>query len=139
MPESTKLFKGFNLRFSYVNKQHMKVMVKWEEEAETGRKSKTQIIMDALEQYYDRLENPKKYESQMVYVKAEDLERLKNEIQVEVYQELARFFASGFVGNSSFVNPSVELQNGALPTVEQREEGAAVKVADKDDMNCTME
>lgn len=139
MPESTKLFKGFNLRFSYVNKQHMMVMVKWEEEAETGRKSKTQIIMDALEQYYDRLENPKKYESQTVYAKAEDLERLKNEIQIEVYQELARFFASGFVGNSSFVNPSVAPQNGDTPTTERHEEGVAIKVVDTDDMNGTTE
>ena len=143
MPETTNLFRGFNLRFSMTNKQHLDVLIRWEEEAETGRKSKTQIIMDALEEHYNRIDNPEGNEAQATYVKAKDLELLKNEIRVEMYQELARFFMGGCVGNTMSGNILSGLENDNSQNTSTEEdndmEGIGVLANDKAVMDRVME
>lgn len=143
MPETTNLFRGFNLRFSMTNKQHLDVLIKWEEEAETGRKSKTQIIMDALEEHYNRIDNPGGNEAQTIYVKAKDLEQLKNEIRVEMYQELARFFMGGCVGNAASGNVLSGLGNDNSQNVSIEEDndmdGIGALTNDKAVMDRVME
>ena len=143
MPETTNLFRGFNLRFSMTNKQHLDVLIRWEEEAETGRKSKTQIIMDALEEHYNRIDNPEGNEVQATYVKAKDLEQLKNEIRVEMYQELARFFMGGCVGNTASGYILSRLGNENLQNTNTEEdnnmEGIEALANDKAVMDRVME
>lgn len=51
------LFRGFSVRFSFKKRQHVKMLEKFEDRKLNGGKSKNQIIMDALEMYYDALEN----------------------------------------------------------------------------------
>lgn len=143
MPETTNLFRGFNLRFSMTNKQHLDVLIRWEEEAETGRKSKTQIIMDALEEHYNRIDNPEGNEVQAAYVKAKDLEQLKNEIRVEMYQELARFFMGGCVGNtaSGYILSGLGNENSQNTSTEEDNnmEGIGALANDKAVMDRVME
>lgn len=143
MPETTNLFRGFNLRFSMTNKQHLDVLIKWEEEAETGRKSKTQIIMDALEEHYNRIDNPEGSEMQTTYIKAQDLEQLKNEIRVEMYQELARFFMGGCVRNTMSGNilSGLENENSQNKSTEEDNdmEGIGALANDKAVMDRIME
>lgn len=142
MPETTNLFRGFNLRFSMTNKQHLDVLIRWEEEAETGRKFKTQIIMDALEEHYNRIDNPEGNEVQATYVKAKDLEQLKNEIRVEMYQELAKFFMGGCVGNtaSGYILSGLGNENSQNTSTEEDNdmEGIGALVNDKAVMDRVM-
>lgn len=51
------LFRGFSVRFSFKKRQHVKMLEKFEDRKLNGGKAKNQIIMDALEMYYDSLEN----------------------------------------------------------------------------------
>ena len=51
------LFHGFSLRFSFKRDQHVRMLEKFEDRELNGGKSKNQVIMDALEMYYDNLEN----------------------------------------------------------------------------------
>ena len=51
------LFHGFSLRFSFKKDQHVRMLEKFEDRELNGGKSKNQVIMDALEMYYDNLEN----------------------------------------------------------------------------------
>ena len=52
MPEKNGLFYAFNLRFSFLNRQHVELLQKLEKESASGRKTRTRIIMDALEEYF---------------------------------------------------------------------------------------
>lgn len=143
MPETTNLFRGFNLRFSMTKKQHLDVLIRWDEEAATGRKSRTQIIVDALEEHYKRLDNPEGTQKQMTYLQAEDLEQIKNEIRMEMYRELARFFMGGYVGNTAGGNILSELRNGTSQNIDAEEnngmEGLGTLTSDEAIMDRVME
>ena len=48
----SKLFVSFMLRFSLINDQHVKVMDILDEVVKNDKRSKNQIVMDALEYYF---------------------------------------------------------------------------------------
>lgn len=51
------LFRPFSLRFSLKNEQHVKILQKFNDKKLNGGRVKNQIVMDALEMYFDELEN----------------------------------------------------------------------------------
>ena len=53
---SGDLFRAFTVRFSFKKKQHVRMLQKFEDKKLNNGKSKNQIVMDALEVYYDVLE-----------------------------------------------------------------------------------
>lgn len=53
---SGDLFRAFTVRFSFKKKQHVRMLQKFEDKKLNDGKSKNQIVMDALEVYYDVLE-----------------------------------------------------------------------------------
>ena len=53
---SGDLFRAFTVRFSYKKEQHVRMLQKFEDIRLSGGKAKNQVIMDALEMYFDALE-----------------------------------------------------------------------------------
>lgn len=105
MPEKHSLFYTFHLRFSFLKRQHMELLQKFEKESELGRKSKTQIIMDALEVYYEEQEKAERNEDDKKYISVDQLDNIRNEIRAEVYQECMRMFAGNAVARVTNVLP----------------------------------
>lgn len=54
---SGDLFRAFMVRFSFKKRQHVQMLQKFEDRQLTDGKSKNQVVMDALEMYFDALEN----------------------------------------------------------------------------------
>lgn len=105
MPEKNGLFYAFNLRFSFLKSQHMELLQKLEKESELGRKSKTQIIMDALEVYYEEQEKAERNEDAKKYISVDQLDNVRNEMRAEVYQECMRMFAGNTLARATNVLP----------------------------------
>lgn len=95
---SGDLFKGFPVRFSMKNMQHVRVLEKFEDRRLNGGKVKNQIIMDALEVYYNLLEGGSdtgEEEAVTVQYLEQRLLQFKQEFREEMMQELLRFFVTG--------------------------------------------
>lgn len=90
-----KLFVPFMLRFSLINDQHVELMNMLDELAETDKRSKNQIVMDALEYYFrqgtDDETSKKTYVDTATFESriAEERERLR----IEIYQDVIQFIA----------------------------------------------
>lgn len=54
---SGDLFRAFTVRFSYKKEQHVRMLEKFEDKKLNDGKAKNQVVMDALEMYYNSLEN----------------------------------------------------------------------------------
>ena len=54
---SGDLFRAFTVRFSFKKEQHVRMLQKFEDRKLTDGKAKNQVVMDALEMYFDALEN----------------------------------------------------------------------------------
>ena len=94
---SGDLFKGFPVRFSMKNMQHVKVLEKFEDRRLNGGKVKNQIIMDALEVYYNLLEggsDTSEEEAVTVQYLEQRLLQFKQEFREEMLQELLKFFVT---------------------------------------------
>ena len=51
-----ELFRHFTIRFSLKKKQHVKLLQKFEDKKLIGSRTKNQLVMDALEMFFDTLE-----------------------------------------------------------------------------------
>ncbi len=94
---SGDLFKGFPVRFSMKNMQHVRVLEKFEDRRLNGGKVKNQIIMDALEVYYNLLEggsDTSEEEAVTVQYLEQRLLQFKQEFREEMLQELLKFFVT---------------------------------------------
>ena len=88
---SGDLFRAFTVRFSFKKKQHVRMLQKFEDKKPNDGKSKNQIVMDALEVYYDVLE--KKNQSGMQTELTPDylekrLSDMEESIRVKMLQEI---------------------------------------------------
>ncbi|RKI41233.1 hypothetical protein D7V86_10315 [bacterium D16-51] len=95
---SGDLFRGFPVRFSMKKTQHVKMLEKFEDRRLNGGKAKNQIIMDALEMYYNALESGSGAsgdEAVTVQVLEQRLLQFRQEFRDEMMQELLRIFATG--------------------------------------------
>lgn len=54
---SGDLFRAFTVRFSFKKEQHVRMLQKFEDRKLNDGKTKNQVVMDALEMYYNSLEN----------------------------------------------------------------------------------
>lgn len=90
-----KLFVPFMLRFSLINDQHVELMNMLEELAETDKRSKNQIVMDALEYYFqqgtDDETSKKTYVDTTIFESRISEEREK--LRIEIYQDVIQFIA----------------------------------------------
>lgn len=113
----SKLFVPFMLRFSLINDQHVEVMNLLDELIKNDKRSKNQIVMDALEYYFQREINGQGSERDFVDMAtfesriAEEREKLR----AEIYQDIIGFFAGSALSGgikTIAVNPTErEMEN----------------------------
>ena len=88
-----ELFRHFTIRFSLKKKQHVKLLQKFEDKKLIGSRTKNQLVMDALEMFFDTLEagEEKELSEEMTTEYFEKrLSEAKEDIKREVLQEVFR-------------------------------------------------
>ena len=122
---SGDLFRGFPVRFSMKKAQHVRMLEKFENRRLNGGKAKNQIIMDALEMYYDALESgsgASEDEAVTAQVLEQRLLQFRQEFRDEMMQELLRIFATGGVAGQQ---AAASAYIGEPEREELEEEGVA--------------
>lgn len=99
---SGDLFRAFKMRFSFKKEQHVRLLEKFENEKLNDGKSKNQIVKDALEMYFDALENNSGIKEDEQVTK-EFLEQFKQECKEEILKELLCILVSGRMAAPSFM------------------------------------
>ena len=92
----SKLFVSFMLRFSLINDQHVAVMNMLDERVKSDKRSKNQIVMDALEYYFQREINGQDFVDMQTFESRIAGEREK--LRAEIYQDVIQFLAGSALG-----------------------------------------
>ena len=112
------LFRPFSLRFSMKNEQHVKILQKFNDKKLNGGRVKNQIVMDALEMYFNELENKNGTKEDKLVTKdflERRLEKFKQECKEEIMGELIRIF----VGNRMVGQPFMASSSTGRPRTEE--------------------
>ena len=103
---SGDLFRAFTVRFSYKKEQHVRMLQKFEDKKLNGGKAKNQVVMDALEMYYNSLENDSDTKEDKVITEQfleQRLMKFRQEFWEEMLRELLNIFVSGRMAGQSFM------------------------------------
>ena len=100
---SGDLFRAFTVRFSYKKEQHVRMLQKFEDKKLNGGKAKNQVIMDALEMYYNSLENNSDTKKEDKVVTKRFLEQRLMKFREEMLREFLNIFVSGRMAGQSFM------------------------------------
>ena len=112
------LFRSFSLRFSMKNEQHVKILQRFNDKKLNGGRVKNQIVMDALEMYFNELENKNGTKEDKLVTKdflERRLEKFKQECKEEIMGELIRIF----VGNRMVGQPFMASSSTGRPRTEE--------------------
>ena len=128
-----ELFRHFTIRFSLKKGQHVRLLQKFEDKKLNGGKVKNQIVMDALEMYFDALEAGAGTELPEEMTPAyfeKRLSKMKEEIKTEVIQEVVRIvLGNAVVGQQVAASaPIVE------PETADRKEDAVADISGMPDV-----
>ncbi|MCM1159445.1 MAG: hypothetical protein NC348_13270 [Clostridium sp.] len=119
---SGDLFHGYPLRFSMKKGQHVKVLEKFEDRKLNNGKPKNQVIIDALERYYDEMESENDASGdEVVTVKLleQKLIQFRQGFRDEMMQELLRVFISSVAGQQAVVPVPAEEPEPAAMDMEE--------------------
>ena len=128
------LFHGYPLRFSMKKSQHVKVLEKFEDRRFNRGKTRNQVIIDALERYYDEMEMESEDDGGGDEVVTgnlleQKLIQFRQEFREEMTQELLRIFISSMARQPAVVTaPVVE------PDAEKIEENDAADIGGMPDV-----
>ncbi len=106
---SGDLFRAFTVRFSFKKEQYVKLLNKFEDEKLTSGKAKNQIVMDALEMYFNALENNNDSKEDKWDTKEfveQQLEQYRQECKEEILGEILRILIGGRMAGPPFMVPS---------------------------------
>ncbi len=120
---SGDLFRAFTVRFSFKKEQHVRLLNKFEDEKLTGGKAKNQIFMDALEMYFNALENNNNTKEDKWDTKEfveQQLEQYRQECKEELLGEILRILIGGRMAGQPFMVSSLA---GKQETEEVMENG----------------
>ena len=115
---SGDLFRPFSLRFSLKNEKHVKILQKFNDKKLNEGRVKNQIVMDALEMYFNDLENKNGTKEDKLVTKdflERRLEKFKQECKEEIMGELIRIF----VGNRMVGQPFMASSSTGRPRTEE--------------------
>ena len=121
---SGDLFHGYPLRFSMKKSQHVRVLEKFEDRRYNKGKTRNQVIIDALERYYDEMETGSEDAGGRDEVVTEKLLeqkliRFRQEFREEMIQELFRIFISSVTGQQAVVPVPIEKTEPAATDMEE--------------------
>ena len=115
------LFRPFSLRFSLKNEQHVKILQKFNDKKLNGGRVKNQIVMDALEMYFDELENNNQATEDKWVTKEfleQRLEQFKQECKEEIWRELIRILVGSRMAGQPFLAVSSNGEPAAKELIE---------------------
>ena len=115
---SGDLFRPFSLRFSLKNEKHVKILQKFNDKKLNEGRVKNQIVMDALEMYFNELGNKNGTKDDKLVTKdflERRLENFKQECKEEILGELIRIF----VGNRMVGQPFMASSSTGKPRTEE--------------------
>lgn len=123
-----ELFRHFTIRFSLKKGQHVKLLQWFDDKKLNEGKAKNQVVMDALEMYYESLLAGKKQQEEKISACLEErLSVMKEEIKAELLQEILR----AVLGNAIAGQTAVAAPPTVKPeTVDMGEDAAADGMAD---------
>lgn len=122
-----ELFRQFSIRFSMKKRQHVQLLKKFEDNKLNGGKSKNQVVMDALEMYYNALEAGNGNEDGLpeevtpAYLEMR-LSDMKEQIKRELLQEIIHIVLGNAVAGQAAPAP---LPGGEMETGDMEEDGVA--------------
>lgn len=121
---SGDLFRAFTVRFSFKKEQHVRLLKKFEDQKPTGGKAKNQIVMDALEMYFNALENNDTKEDKWDIKEfvEQQLKQYRQECKEELLGEILRILIGGRMAGQPFMVSSLA---GKQETEEVMENGLA--------------
>ncbi|HBI60762.1 MAG TPA: hypothetical protein DDY31_06055 [Lachnospiraceae bacterium] len=122
---SGDLFRAFTVRFSFKKEQHVRMLQKFEDRKLNDGKSKNQVVMDALEMYYNSLENDSDTKEDKVITEQlleQWLMKFRKEFREEMLRELLNIFVSGRMAGQPVM---VSSSNGESHMEDVKEDGAA--------------
>lgn len=88
---SGDLFRAFTIRFSYKKEQHVRMLQKFKDKKLNDGKAKNQVVMDALEMYFDALEKQEKNDVSEELTSAyleKRLSEMEERIRIKLLQEI---------------------------------------------------
>ena len=115
------LFRPFSLRFSMKNEQHVKILQRFNDKKLNGGRVKNQIVMDALEMYFNDLENKNGTKEDKLLTKdflEQRLENFKQECKEETLRELLRIFVGSRMLGQAFMMSSHTDKPGTEGVIE---------------------
>lgn len=115
------LFRPFSLRFSLKNEQHVKILEKFNDKKLNGGRVKNQIVMDALEMYFNALENKNGTKEDKLVTKdflEQRLEKFKQECKEETLRELLRIIVGSRLLGQPFMMSSHTDKPGTEGVIE---------------------
>ena len=115
------LFRSFSLRFSMKNEQHVKILQRFNDKKMNGGRVKNQIVMDALEMYFNDLENKNGTKEDKLLTKdflEQRLENFKQECKEETLREFLRIFVGSRMLGQSFMMSSHTDKPGTEGVIE---------------------
>ena len=118
---SGDLFRPFSLRFSMKNEQHVKILQRFNDKKLNGDRGKNQIVMDALEMYFNDLENKNGTKEDKLLTKdflEQRLENFKQECKEETLREFLRIFVGSRMLGQSFMMSSHTDKPGTEGVIE---------------------
>lgn len=133
---SGDLFRAFTVRFSFKKEQHVRMLQKFEDRKLNDGKSKNQVVMDALEMYYNSLENDSDTKEDKVITEQlleQWLMKFRQEFREEMLRELLNIFVSGRMAGQSVMvsSPNNESQMGDVKEDEVSDISGMPDVMDK--------
>lgn len=118
---SGDLFRAFTVRFSFKKEQHVRMLQKFEDRKLTDGKAKNQVVMDALEMYFDALENNNQATEDKWVTKEfleQRLEQFKQECKEEIWRELIRTLVGSRMAGQPFLAVSSNGESAAKELIE---------------------
>lgn len=106
---SGDLFRAFTVRFSFKKEQHVRMLQKFEDRKLNDGKTKNQVVMDALEMYYDSLENDSDTKKDKVITEQlleQRLMKFRQEFREEMLRGLLNIFVSDRMAGQSVMASS---------------------------------
>lgn len=115
---SGDLFRAFTVRFSFKKEQHVRMLQKFEDRKLTDGKAKNQIVMDALEMYFDALENNNQA-TEDKWVTKEFLEQRLEQFKQECKEEIWRELICILVGSRMAGQPFLAVSSNGEPAAKE--------------------
>lgn len=121
-----ELFRHFTIRFSLKKAQHVRLLQLFEDKKLTAGRTKNQMVMDALEMFFDALlaGEGKKLPDEMTPEYFEKrLSEMKEEIRTEVLQEVFRIVLGNAAAGQAAFQQTLPVARSPIVETEPEETG----------------